>query len=165
MRKPVLLVLSALCLSACAHHEPPKRGQGLQPGAETLLRYDFSHDGQITRAELEEGIRQDFNKADTNHDGRLDETEVRAVNQERWAQHAASTSPLVDWDHDGYVDLGEFAAGPRSLFDDLDSNGDGVVSKEELKPFVIRNRHKRQPGDIPGLPGGDDDGNYDPDSD
>ena len=168
MRTRLSLILSisaVFFLAGCASHGPPRRGEGLQPGAETLLRYDFNHDGQITRAELEKGIRADFDKADTNHDGHLDENETRAVNEQRWTQHATGTSPLVDWNHDGYVDYDEFAAGPHSLFDDLDTDGNGVLSKEELKPLEPRHQNNRQPGDIRGLPGGDDGGDSGPDGD
>ena len=84
------------------------------PRGRCSLKYDANHDGTLTRAELEAGLKADFDAADTNHDGRLDIDEVRAVNQARWSADSSAASPLVDWNHDGYVDFNEFAAAPRA---------------------------------------------------
>lgn len=104
-----------------------------------LLRYDADGDGRITRRELEAGLRQDFRKADTNHDGRLDVDEVRAENQRRIHLDQSDAIPLIDWDHDGYVDFEEFAAPIRSLFEQYDVDDDGVVTLDEMH---IRIEHK-----------------------
>jgi Ca2+-binding EF-hand superfamily protein len=104
------------------------------PANAMLLAYDADHDGTVTRAEMEAGLRADFAKADYKHLGRLDEEEVRAVNQQRIATDQSTASPLVDWNHDGYVDFDEFAAAPRSLFEQLDRNGDGKLTPDELNP-------------------------------
>ena len=154
-----LLFGAALALSACAHHPDHERGlrgghgqeaPQWQPGVQMLLRYDFNHDGSISRAELERGLRQDFAAADTNHNGTLDENEVRAVNEARWAKDGSAASPLIDWNHDGVVDFGEFAAGPRSLFMQLDADGNGVLSPQELQVAPQKKapaeRHRYGPG-------------------
>jgi Ca2+-binding EF-hand superfamily protein len=98
-----------------------------------LLRY-VDHNGNVTRAAMEAGLKKDFDAADTNHDGMLEPDEMRAVNEKRWNEDQAATSPLVDWNHKGYVDFDDFAATARSLFDQLDTNGDGVLTPAELKP-------------------------------
>jgi Ca2+-binding EF-hand superfamily protein len=83
---------------------------------------------------MEAGLRADFAKADTNHDGCLDANEARAVNEERWRQDESAASPLIDFEHNGCIDFNEFAATPRSLFDQLDKNGDGKLTPQELHP-------------------------------
>jgi len=130
-----------------------------------LLADDANHDGMVTRAEMEADLRAAFARADTNHDGRLDEDEVRAVNQQRWKEDASSASPLVDWNHDGYVDFDEFAGTARSLFAQLDANGDGVLSPAELKagkagpaPQFPERKRRGPGGEAGGPPGGDGDG-------
>ncbi|MBU6444146.1 MAG: hypothetical protein KGR48_09575 [Alphaproteobacteria bacterium] len=180
---PLLSLVAALALSACAHHADHELGfrdrhgkeaPQWQPGVQMLLRYDFNHDGSIGRAELEQGLHQDFDKADTNHDGVLEEDEVRAVNQARWAADGSAASPLIDWNHDGVVDFGEFAAGPRSLFMQLDANGDGALSPQELHvppskkaPAERRSsgRHGRRGAGPYGGQGGDGPGGDGPDGD
>jgi Ca2+-binding EF-hand superfamily protein len=97
-----------------------------------LLRYDANSDGKITRRELEAGLRQDFWQADTNRDGLLDAEEVRATNLRRIHNDQSTAIPLIDWNHDGFVDFNEFAAPMRSLFEQYDADGDGVVTLREM---------------------------------
>jgi uncharacterized membrane protein YgcG len=150
MRKaPVkmLAVAAAVLLAGCGSHRLGPEGGPDGPGGPggrheeewhppvgMLLRYDANHDGSVTRSEMEAGLKVDFAADDTNHDGVLDPVEVRAVNERRWNEDASATSPLVDWNHDGVVDFNEFAATARSLFDQMDIDGNGVLSPAELKP-------------------------------
>jgi hypothetical protein len=103
------------------------------PATLILLAY-AAPDGSLTRAQLETGLRRDFDRADTNHDGCLDENEVRAVNQERWKQDASTASPLIDFEHNGCVNFDEFAATARTLFEQLDRKGEGKLTADQLKP-------------------------------
>ncbi len=91
-------------------------------------------DEVVTRAAMEAGLRADFAKADTNHDGCLEANEVRTVNEERWRVDESAASPLIDFEHNGCIDFDEFVATPRSLFDQLDKNGDGKLTPQELHP-------------------------------
>jgi Ca2+-binding EF-hand superfamily protein len=124
-------VLLASCAGPRPRDDQPERPKPFHPAIELLQPYDTNKDGILTRAELEAGLKADFAAADTNHDGRLDEEETRAVNEQRWSQNASTTSTLVDWNHDGYVDFAEFAATARSLFVQLDRNGDGQLEPED----------------------------------
>lgn len=133
-----VVVLCAAVLAACSSERPPRdpddKPAPFHPPVEILLRYDANHDGVLTRAELEAGLKADFAAADTNHDGRLDEDETRAVNYERWNQNASTASTLVDWNQDGHVDFNEFAGTARSLFVELDKDSNGVLSAREWHP-------------------------------
>lgn len=137
MRKTVLAVL-VLALAGCADDRPPRereeKPKPFHPSIELLQRYDANHDGTITRAEMEAGLKAEFAAADTNHDGRLDLDEARAVNEQRWSENASTTSTVVDWNQDGFVDFNEFAGTARSLFAELDKDGDGQVTPKEISP-------------------------------
>lgn len=132
-----LVTCAGFALAACggsARHHPRQNAEPqFHPPQAMLLAYDANHDGSVTRAEMEAGLRADFAKADKDHNGTLDLEEVRAVNEARWKADASTASPLVDWNHDGVVDFTEFAGTARSLFDELDRDGNGVLSPQELR--------------------------------
>jgi hypothetical protein len=135
--EPFLLIATSavLFLAACGGVPSPRAApaQEWHPPTELLDKYG-DKSGVITRAAIEAGLRADFSAADRNHDGCLDENEARAVNEARWQQSASTTSPLIDFFHNGCIDFDEFAAEPRSLFEQLDKNGDGRLTPAELHP-------------------------------
>jgi Ca2+-binding EF-hand superfamily protein len=141
---------AAMAVSACAGDPAPRYlpGEGLprdtrNPG-DLLLKYDANRDGEVTTAELNAGLRADFNAADADRDGVLNLAEMRGVNQRRLESDGSSATPLIDWNQDGHVDFQEFAAAPRSLFTQLDRNSDGTLSADEINPHP-RLRHKPPP--------------------
>jgi hypothetical protein len=139
---PIILG-AALVLSACADRRdrgPRETDPDFHPTVELLTRYDANKDGTVTRAEMEAGLKAEFDAADTNHDGRLDPDEVAAVNQKRWSENASTTSTLVDWNQDGYVDFNEFSGTVRSLFAEIDRNNDGQLSPQELQAYSGRKK-------------------------
>ena len=107
----------------------------------TLMKYDANHDGTITRAELESGLKAEFEVADKDHTGCLDADEVRAINEERTKSDEAAASPLIDWKNKGCIDFDEYATTARSLFEQLDRDGNGKLTPNELRPA----RRKNQP--------------------
>jgi Ca2+-binding EF-hand superfamily protein len=136
IRVAPVLVIAALGLSACGGGPRPRdREQSTYHPLSTILeKYDANHDGIVTRAELEAGLRADFAKADAKHAGCLDADEVSAVNQQRWQEDQSTASPLVDFTGKGCVDFSEFAATARSLFEQMDRDEDGQITQRELHP-------------------------------
>jgi len=145
MRRIALLGLFiALPLAGCgttAPHQgrwnpnggPPRDENWHSPNA-ALMRFDANHDGTLTRAEVIAGLRVEFGTYDSDHNNCLSPDEVRAINQLRVQQDASQASPLVDWNQDGCVDFNEFSGATLSLFDSLDTNGDGQLTPAELSP-------------------------------
>ena len=138
--KRAVVILCAAALVGCAgspppHRDPPKEWH---PAVNMLLKYDANHDGNITRAEMEAGLRADFAKADYKHKGCLDEDETRAVNQERFQEDKSAATPLVDFLQNGCINFNEFANAPRSLFDQLDTDSNGVLTPKEIHPELQR---------------------------
>jgi len=97
MRKlPLLLCACALALSACAsdkpHRKPPEAPW--HPATAMLTKYVKNPDGSLTRAQMEAGLRADFDAADKNKTGCLDTDETRTINQERLAEDQSTASRL-----------------------------------------------------------------------
>jgi hypothetical protein len=113
-----------------------------------LLPY-AAPDGTLTRAQMEAGLHRDFEKADVNHNGCLDDKEVRAINQQRWTQDASTASPLIDFKQNGCFDFDEYAATARSLFDQLDRDGTGKLTAQQLKPGSKKPDQSNQPDQPP----------------
>jgi hypothetical protein len=138
MNRPIARIALALSLpillAGCSsgHRPQPRLHAEWHPQRELLLKYDANHDGIVTRAEMEAGLRTDFAAADTNHNGCLEPDEVRAVNEARWKIYGSTASPLIDWTQGGCVTFGGFAATARSLFDEMDRDGDGQLTGEEM---------------------------------
>jgi hypothetical protein len=128
-------LLSLLLLSACGGPRPPPQTPAeFHPARSIIEHYDANHDGVITWAEVEQGLRAEFAQADAKHTGCLDADEARAVNDKRWQEDQSTYSPLVDFRQKGCIDFEEFAATVRSLFEQMDANGDGQVNQKELHP-------------------------------
>ena len=79
-------------------------------------------------------------KFDTNHDGKLDPAEKRAMHAERKARHQARREELLqrfDKNKDGKLDESERKEMKLALrserFKTLDANGDGTVSLQEFQ--------------------------------
>jgi Ca2+-binding EF-hand superfamily protein len=144
---------AALIVAGCQSTQrmAPDAAGDRERGIRLVLTYDANSDGTITRAELEEGLHRQFAVVDTNHDGRLDSTEVRAENDRRWQANGTAVSPLIDWNQDGVVDFDEFATTARSVFEELDRDHNGVLTPEELRLPAARGM---APGGQPQGPGG-----------
>lgn len=128
----------AVLTAACSSHEPQLRREAeWHPPVGILLKYADANGG-LTRQQLEAGLRRDFDAADLNHNGVLEPDEVRAVNATRWDEDQSAISPLQDWNGDGVVDYGEFAATARALFNEFDADGNGVLTPNELRPGAVR---------------------------
>ena len=150
------LALAAL-LSACAAPQPapgaavsgptrPAGGHGLDA---FLGSYDANRDGKVTRAEFDAIRLQRFKSADTNGDGVLSEAEYVAeyegrlkrqyFDQGRQPDAAYANNikqahvrfAIVNRARDGKFTVAEDQAIADKTFKGLDTNGDGVVSKDD----------------------------------
>jgi Ca2+-binding EF-hand superfamily protein len=141
MKTRCTVAILTFALAGCAapplHRDLPKEWH---PAINMLLKYDANHDGNITRAEMDAGLRADFAKADYKHKGCLDADEARTVNQERWEEDKSAASPLVDFSQNGCISFSEFADAPRSLFEQLDTENKGILTPKEIHP---EQQHKR----------------------
>jgi hypothetical protein len=140
--KKLLVLTLAVFLAGCGTtdtaHKPrwspngAPRDENWHSPAAALLKYDANHDGVLTKAELTAGLKSEFDAFDVKHNNCLGPDQVRAINQMRVQQDASQAIPLVDWNQDGCVDFHEYSGAALSLFDSMDTNGDGKLTAQEL---------------------------------
>jgi hypothetical protein len=110
----------------------------IQLNIRLMLSYDANKDGSVTREEVEAGLKQQFDLADSDHNGGLNLREVQAENGRRWQAAGTASSPLIDWNQDGVVGLAEFGGTAGSVFTQLDRDRGGVLSGAELEAPRLR---------------------------
>jgi Ca2+-binding EF-hand superfamily protein len=121
------------------HHHRRMRG-----GMHSLRGADANNDGNITREEFLARPMQHFDRLDANDDGVISADE-RPQRPERQAQsgerreRGGRASP--DTDGDRQVSRAEFAAMGARMFERLDANSDGRVTREEAQ--AARPQHRR----------------------
>jgi Ca2+-binding EF-hand superfamily protein len=135
---PFLGLACALGLSACGTDHPDRKPPEVpwHPATQMLQKYVTNADGSLTRAQMEAGVRKDFDTADKDKTGCLDADETRAINEERLAEDQSTASPLVDFTGKGCIDFTTFSNTPRSLFQALDRDNNGVLTSQELHPWL-----------------------------
>jgi hypothetical protein len=117
--------------SSAPRQPPPSAPHEVVGPARILVRFAGAG-GSISRASMEQGLRKDFDAADLDQNGVLQPDEARGVNAARSAEDP-STSRMKDWNANGVIEFNEFALAPRSLFDQLDRDRDGVLTPDELE--------------------------------
>lgn len=114
----------------------------LSPGPRGLAGLDFNRDGQIVRAEIQQGARQRFAELDRDHDGRLAADELPRRGRHGHRRHGPDRAgpegsgperpAAADANNDGALDLREFYADLSARALRADANGDGTITAEEL---------------------------------
>lgn len=97
---------------------------------------DANGDGQISRAEHAAGAKKMFKECDANHDGIVTAAEMDASVAKHGKPAADDKSSaekirVIDQNGDGKLTVTEHAAGTETMFDKMDKNGDGFLSKAE----------------------------------
>jgi hypothetical protein len=132
---------------ALAREEMPRRGRhgGRGDGERAmhhLERADANNDGAISRDEFLARPLEMFGRLDANSDGVISQSERPQASErrhrrgERGGRH---DRPNPDADNNGSVSRAEFAAHGAQMFDRLDANDDGRVTREEAD--AARPRH------------------------
>jgi Ca2+-binding EF-hand superfamily protein len=159
------LSLAAIAVVAVSTVAMAERGEKRAPGkaSEMLLQrfdtMDTDKDGKVTVAEIEAFRVARFAAADVNGDGLLDKDELAAFRleemQARADAQAARMIERMDGSGDGKLAADEMPGmtGGKPLFDRVDTDGDGAISKAEAEAALAfmmdhRGKGRRDNGDV-----------------
>lgn len=131
------LLLQAQVSAAPVPKQPPTQPQPpatfvVEPAAMAIVAWDADGDGRTTRAEMQAGVRRSFAGVDVSATG-----SIGYIGFADWATRwlgdpNALPSPFeVDADGDNRITLPELEAAFARIFDRLDKNRDGAVTRKE----------------------------------
>jgi Ca2+-binding EF-hand superfamily protein len=165
----LLLVLAVTPVSLGHAQEKKKAGPLVQKllnlSPEQFLKlYDKNQDGFLSKEELPPFLQKNFEKWDRNQDGKLDQQEIGVMLKtlrQFFGEDAPPPAPaanvdvvlkkimLQDIDGDGKISRSEAKGKVAELFDQIDTNKDNYLDREELRRFLTKALAKQ-----PGGPGG-----------
>lgn len=110
-------------------------GAGLAAkGGRMFAQADKDSDGKVTLAEANQASAAKFATADANHDGYLDATELEALKPGRGGPGRGQAGPAKhDANGDGKLTKDEAPPPIQEHFDELDTNKDGALDRQELQ--------------------------------
>ena len=133
MTKPLIVV--ALCLSSAAVLAGETRGK---PALSEFGGIDADRDGRISASEHAAAARKMFRAMDANRDGRVTAAEMDAAYEKVTGKKASDSDlsaaekiKVVDRDGDGVLTAAEHDAASKAMFQKMDADRDGHLSKEE----------------------------------
>jgi Ca2+-binding EF-hand superfamily protein len=136
--------------------------------AATLMGFDKDSDGKLTRAEVPDRLQGLFDRADADKDNTLTADELkksatsmanpsaRGPGEGREGEGRRGRGPgggpsgrdplvtMLDADRDGTISAGEVSAAPSALRS-LDTDGDGQLTPEEVRPSGRGRGDRRRP--------------------
>lgn len=112
------LSLSLFSLSATANDTPSREGKGPQP---------------LVLAEANEKILTHAIELDSNGDGRIDAAEFSAAHEKRHRMKREKHFAHTDAAADGSISVEDFVAARQARLAALDTDGDGIVTREEFR--------------------------------
>lgn len=137
MNTAAALALIATCIAsplAAAADETP----GCQRPQVTTKEAEGTGDGGITAAKHAATAAKRFELMDANQDGKISGAEINASHGAEsivWANHPASAAEKIrsfDSNRDGVLTVSEYTAGSQRMFEELDVDGNGVLTPEEM---------------------------------
>ena len=97
-------------------------------------RFDADKDGKVTAAEMDKARADSITRFDANGDGVLQLEEYRGLWLEHMNRRMVDGFQRLDDDGDGKVSDAEMKAPMTRMSRFMDRDGDGVITRDELRP-------------------------------
>ena len=138
MKLPIpLFGLALLCWPLVVPAQDASRGGGIDAQFKAM---DSNGDGRISREEHAAGAKKMFDTMDANKDGKVTASEMDTAQEKITGSKprpgdmtSAEKIKVIDSNGDGVLSAEEHAAGSKSMFDKMDADKDGFLSRQELE--------------------------------
>jgi len=130
------LLLPALLACTTAHAQTSAVSPAVH---DEMHAMDTDQDGQLSATEHANGAKRMFDAADANGDDVLTAAEMHEAHPTKaegdygGLKSAAEKIAVIDTDKDGKLTAAEHASGAHAIFLRMDTNGDGLVSADEMQ--------------------------------
>jgi Ca2+-binding EF-hand superfamily protein len=152
MKRSVTIATKTLALASCfglglVAGIPDARAHGNK--ADMFQSMDANADGKISVSEHAATAKTMFEKMDADHDGSVTETEMTAAHEKITGQKsgvgemsAAEKIKAIDTNGDGKLTAEEHQAGSKMMFEKMDADHDGFLTKAEMVAGHAKLMHK-----------------------
>ena len=129
---------AALALIASCALAAEEDASGCQRPEVTTRESEGSGDGGITAARHAATASKRFEMMDTNKDGKISVGEISASHGAEsivWANHPEPNVEKLrslDTNRDGVLTVSEYTSGSQRMFDELDTDGNGILTPSEM---------------------------------
>lgn len=154
--KSLLLTLLCAALATLTSQAKPneagREGKGTPPAADQIIeRLDTDASGTLSQDEAKGPMAKNFSKIDADANGEITQQELATAHENRGqkAAEARGRMQAADTDGNGTISIDEATeADLRKLvenFDKVDADGDGEISKEEMRAMRkhLANRERK----------------------
>jgi Ca2+-binding EF-hand superfamily protein len=135
----IALRISVVCC-ALAFGIVMARGARANEDMETKFQsMDTNGDGKVSADEQAAAATSKFERMDANGDGKVTAAEMDSAHEKMAGKgkHEKMSSSekikMMDTNGDGSISSEEFTASSKTMFDKADANGDGYLTKQEMK--------------------------------
>jgi Ca2+-binding EF-hand superfamily protein len=120
-----------------------RHGGGHHRGGRFFETFDTNEDGKLTQTEVDAARKDRFDKFDANKDGKLTLVEYEKLWLDAMRERMVDRFQHHDADGDASVTLGEFQKRFTKIVQRLDDDGDGIITRKELRDRFQRHREHR----------------------